>query len=128
MMGENMEMVDLYIGPNKVHFCVHKELLCDKIPYFDKMFRGHFEATMNSATFPEDTPESFDLLVEWVYSGSIRPLVATTPEPGSRRYPQGALSYLFTQFYGLASKIRMPELMDKIMDYLHDLERKWTIS
>jgi hypothetical protein len=81
-MGANMEMVDLYIGPDKVHFSVHKELLCNKIPYFDKMFKGQFEeGAINSATFPEDAPDSFDLLVEWVYSGSIRPLITTTHEP-----------------------------------------------
>jgi hypothetical protein len=28
------EMVDLYVGPTEVHFSVHKEILCNKIPYF----------------------------------------------------------------------------------------------
>jgi len=36
------EMVDLYIGPEKRHFRAHKKLLCSKVPYFEKMFKGQF--------------------------------------------------------------------------------------
>ena len=44
------EMVGLYVGPNKEHYHVHKKILCNEIPYFEKMFKGNFkEATSQSA-------------------------------------------------------------------------------
>lgn len=48
-------MVELLIGPHEHSFLVHKELLCTKIPYFDKMFKGGWEESAQSmAKFPED--------------------------------------------------------------------------
>jgi len=44
------------------------------------MFNGGFkEATTNSATFPEDSVEAFDILIEWVYSGKVRSLELKNP-------------------------------------------------
>jgi len=34
-----IEMVDLFVGPEKVHFRVHKTVVC-KVEYFNKMFNG----------------------------------------------------------------------------------------
>ena len=69
------ETVDIHVGVNKEHFCVHKEILCAKIPYFEKMFKGGFkESSDGSATLPDDRSESFDLLLGWVYHNTIRPL------------------------------------------------------
>jgi hypothetical protein len=59
-----MNKVDLYIGPKVEHFHVHEEILCNKIPYFAKMFRGGFaEANTKSAHLPEDNPDLFDVLL-----------------------------------------------------------------
>ena len=72
MLGS--EMIDIYVGPTKKLFRVHKAVFCDKIPYFDKMFSGGFkEALEHSATFPEDSPEAFEVVVEWVYTGVLKP-------------------------------------------------------
>ncbi|TGO18013.1 hypothetical protein BTUL_0013g00900 [Botrytis tulipae] len=69
------QMVDLFVGPDKKLIRVHKGILCRKIPYFDKMFNGPWvESANNSATFPDDTFESFDLLIGWVYSGRLSQL------------------------------------------------------
>lgn len=62
------DMVDIYVGPKNKHFLAHKELLCNKILYFKKMFKGGFqEASSSKANFPEDDPEGFDVLISWVY-------------------------------------------------------------
>lgn len=73
-MGE--ETVKLKVGPTtekeKV-FTVHKKRLCEKIPYFNTMFNGGWkESTEQIASFPEDTFDSFDVLLEWVYSDQLR--------------------------------------------------------
>lgn len=66
-------MVDLYVGQTKAHYHLHKTMLYQKIPYFDKMFNGGFkEAKAFKADFPDDSVTSFDVLVAWVYTGQIR--------------------------------------------------------
>jgi hypothetical protein len=34
-----LKMVDIFVGPGKKQFRMHKELLCSRVPYFKKMFR-----------------------------------------------------------------------------------------
>ncbi|KAF7900303.1 uncharacterized protein EAF01_007605 [Botrytis porri] len=103
------EMVDLIAGPGEALFRVHKSFICNKISYFDKMFNGGFkEAKENSARFPEDIPESFDILIEWVYSGHIRFYeveVSARPE-----------SWNFLCFYALAEKLGLTQLEDRALD------------
>ncbi|EPE31717.1 POZ [Glarea lozoyensis ATCC 20868] len=70
-MGDTI--VTLYVGPERVKFVAHKELLCEKSLYFEKMFKGDFiEATTESAELPETDVESFDHLLNWVYTGKLR--------------------------------------------------------
>ncbi|TGO34766.1 hypothetical protein BHYA_0183g00180 [Botrytis hyacinthi] len=103
------EMVDLIVGPEEALFRVHKSFLCNKIPYFDRMFNGGFiEAKENSAKFPEDGPESFDILIEWVYSGYIR-----FYEVGVSDSPE---SWNFIRFYALAEKLGLTQLEDHALD------------
>jgi hypothetical protein len=49
-------------------------VLCEKVPYFDKMFNGAFnEGVEGVATLPEDEPAAFDLLMGYLYTGTVRP-------------------------------------------------------
>jgi hypothetical protein len=112
------EMVNLYVGPQKDQFHVHKEILCKKIPYFEKMFKGGFkEATEDQATFPEDLAESFDLLLGWVYHNSIRPPVTSRVEGTTNTSVQ---SWSATNFYVLAEKLCLPGLQDQIVNEYMD--------
>ena len=114
------EMVDLYVGPSKEHFRVHKTLLCAKIPYFYKMFKGKFtEASTNRAEFPEDSPESFDLLLGWVYQNTQRPLrfIEDIENNGMTK-----LSWDACDFYNLVEKICLRPLQDRIMDIVRNFD------
>ncbi|KAI9649500.1 hypothetical protein NHQ30_002077 [Ciborinia camelliae] len=103
------EMVDLVVGPEKAIFRVHKSFLCNKIPYFSAMFNSGFkEAEENSATFPEDLPESFDILIQWVYSGHIRHYECHGPAR-----PE---TWNFLQFYSLAEKLCLMKVQDRVLD------------
>ncbi|KAJ8071942.1 hypothetical protein OCU04_002246 [Sclerotinia nivalis] len=105
-----VEMVDLYVGPSKTHYRVHKAFLCSKIPYFNKMFNSNFsEALSNSATFPEDSTEAFDILIEWLYTGSLRPLELNL---SSQKCNWNVYS-----FYILVDKLCMSDLMNETMDF-----------
>lgn len=65
-------MVNIFVGPEKEHFRVHKNLICSKALYFNKMFNGGFKEDIEqTATLPEDSPRVFTLLVEWIYSGRL---------------------------------------------------------
>ena len=109
-------MVTLYVGKKEVQFTVHKDILCNKIPYFEKMFKGGFqEAADNAAKFPEDDPQSFDVLLGWVYEGDLRSLNTKGQED------EPLLSWSPGKLYALSDKLCLPELMDKIMD----MQREW---
>jgi hypothetical protein len=116
------EMVNLYVGPQKERFHVHKQVLCKKVPYFEKMFKGEFkEATEEQAIFPEDDAESFDLLLGWVYHNSIRPLVVLRKEDNNA----SVQSWNPIKFCMLAEKLCLSHLQDKIVnEYLDYLDRE----
>lgn len=66
------EIVTLYVGTDEQKFIAYKDVLCNKVPYFDKMFNGGFEeANTLIARFPEDDPKPFDLMLGWVYEGTL---------------------------------------------------------
>jgi len=110
------ETVDIYVGPEKKLFRVHKSFLCRRIPYFDKMFNGAFKEAEGVAELPEDDPAAFDLLIEWAYNMNprrMRDLVAITDSKGVSRASWDAVA-----FYSLAKKLCLPDLQDLIMNVL----------
>lgn len=110
------EMVNIYVGEGETKrpFAVHKNVICDKMEYFAKIFRGEFEEAKTSvATFPEDDPDSFDLLLSWVYEGSLRELVNIAAGGEGETH---TLNWGPCRLYALAEKLCLPELMDEAID------------
>ncbi|KAB8301584.1 hypothetical protein EYC80_003426 [Monilinia laxa] len=104
-----LEMVDIYVGQTKEHFRIHRGILCDKVPYFQKMFASELtEGFELKAHFPGDDPKLFDLFAGWVYFGTLR---ALTSEKGSARRSWDPVG-----LYSLADKFCLPKLMDQIID------------
>jgi hypothetical protein len=70
------------------------------------MFKGGFKESLENKTlFPDDDAGSFDLMLEWVYFGKIRPLdVVYGPDVAS------ILSWNPILLYKLAQKLRISEL------------------
>lgn len=114
-------MVDIYLGPERRHFRIHKSIICKKIPYFDKMFNSGFkEGSDNKDELPEDQADSFEILQEWVYTGVLRPL----------KLVQGSIAnvnYLALPFLTLANKLCLPKLMDILVTQYLDLMAKGNI-
>lgn len=114
-------MVDIFVGPEKQLFRLHKQVLCERVPYFDKMFNGGFkEAKEGRATLPEDTVDAFDLLVGWVYSGDVRPLVQVDCTEKCKM----CTNWDAPVAYELASKLCLPELMNRVMDEYINLQQR----
>lgn len=88
------------------------------------MFNGGFaEASDNKANFPEDSPESIDLLIEWIYTDRIRRLEyikVVTPLFG---VVSADLSYDPIELYALAQKFCIPKLMDQTLDVFRMTDR-----
>jgi len=56
------------VGKGNVLFQVHLRVLCDASPVFNAAFHGGFlEASNRSMDLPEDDPEAFERLVQWLY-------------------------------------------------------------
>jgi hypothetical protein len=110
-------MVALYVGLERVKFVAHKALLCEKSPYFEKMFKGDFkEAITESAEFPETDVVSFDVLLNWMYHGTLRDY-HDLPVEGKKP----CSNWGFSIFYKLSEMLQIPYLMDQIVDrYLKD--------
>jgi hypothetical protein len=90
-------------------FKIHKKILCQKIPYFDKMFNGGWiETEKKSANMPDDDPKAFKLLLGWVYLGKIEvPTDANGPVD----------SYI--ELFAMAEKFTLSRLADEVIEYLN---------
>ncbi|KUJ07195.1 uncharacterized protein LY89DRAFT_601881 [Mollisia scopiformis] len=108
-----VQMVDINVGKGKAetHFRVHKAILCAKLPYFDKMLNSGFkEGTENRVNLPEDDPDSFDLLMVWVYNDTLPPLEWNKSISGFTK----TSNWHAFNLYALADKLCLEILMDQI--------------
>ncbi len=110
------ETVDIYCGEGveKTHFRIHKNVLCNKVPFFDKMFNSGFkESTDSMATLPEDDPKAFDVLLEWVYAGALRSIITWNDKEDEAPLHS---NYNPSEVYFLAEKLLLPALQDLVID------------
>lgn len=114
-----MVRLEVGMGREAVVFNLHKRLLCDKIPVFDKMFNGHFEeSTTQTAKMPEDNVEAFKIMIGWVYNGVIEPDIGLEfKTPNSSKTP-------LIELLILAEKYDVTALVDATMDYLMNFLRE----
>ena len=67
-------MVDVFVGAKRKTFRLHEELLCDRSDYFKATFQSEFaEGQSKELYLPDDNDASFELFVNWLYSGNIKP-------------------------------------------------------
>lgn len=70
--------MDLYIGSDSTHWAIHEKLLTYHSPFFSSIFNGddNKEETKNggnkSYNLRDEDDYPFELLVGWLYSGSLR--------------------------------------------------------
>lgn len=92
------------MGPEKVLFRVHKDALCRKSPVLNAIFNGKStEAETNSANLPDIKVDSFDVILGWIFQGTVRPITSGIREG--------------LDVWILADKLLLPDsLKDNIMD------------
>lgn len=104
-MSDNM--VNIYIGDERKKFRLHRDLLCERSEFFKASFEGHFkEAETQELALPEDTMESFELLVGWLYGA---PLVSIPSEASLPAY---------LDLVVLAKKLCLEHLQNETMDHI----------
>ena len=88
------EVVDLFVGPQRKRFVVHKDLLTAQSDFFSKALTGSFkEAEENSIHLKEEDPAAVALLVAWLYLGilpgseSLAAPFAVFPSPQTTQMP-----------------------------------------
>ncbi|KAL5316642.1 hypothetical protein ACEPPN_015691 [Leptodophora sp. 'Broadleaf-Isolate-01'] len=101
--GSEMVKISVGEGSKKQEFHIHKRLLCQKAPVFDRMFSGNFaEGQIGEALLPEDDPKAFDMFASWLYRSTVKDL---GHEPGD-----------FIDLFAFAEKYGIVCLMDSTMD------------
>jgi len=93
------------VGESKELFYVHKDILCEISPFIRAALAGGFrEAEDQEIPFPEDDVETFERLVQWVYTRALNLSSYETEAETEAHYL--ALARLFV----LADKLQIPML------------------
>jgi hypothetical protein len=67
--------VDIYVGEEKKHFNLPKDILCYYSSFFDRCFNGGFnEAKNQKLHLPEDDPEFERILVDYMFAAGGNPI------------------------------------------------------
>ena len=102
--------VNLIAGEAQKKISVHKFLVCRTAPYFQAALNGSFkEAAEQTITMPEQSPETIERFVLWVYTGK---LLEGNEEAGDLTPMRLADIYIVGDIYGI------PELQNSAMDCL----------
>lgn len=108
--------VDIYVGPEKKHWSLHRNLLCHHSSYFEAEFQGH-EVPKKQDTprhrkleLADGDPRGFELLVKWLYQGHLDDASHMTDE---KKYDYAVACH---KLYQLCHKFDMILLKNLAMD------------
>lgn len=100
------EMIDVYVGKDHHHFRVPKRELFNKV----KLFAEKLESIRGDTDIEllDNEPVNVDILLNWVYTGKLKPLVKNT---------DGKITHHWNvvRTYALAERLSLPTLQDDIM-------------
>lgn len=96
------------VGDPAVTYHLHRDLLCERCPYFRGCFDGSFKETDDRKTvLTEESPEAFDEVLRWVYQSRV-----SDPQNGETN------DMALIHAYILADKLCMEELKNSIVTML----------
>lgn len=115
--------VDIFVGPERRHWSLHRNLLCHHSSYFETEFVGHevprkgkggagagTDGAANELELPDDDPRGFALLVKWLYQGSLEDASGMTD---MEKYEHAVACH---KLYVLCDKFDMALLKNMAMD------------
>ncbi|KAI9699791.1 MAG: vesicle coat component [Candelina mexicana] len=66
-------MLHVYVGPNRKHWNLHRDLLCARSKYFKAALGGDFKEAQDKAiSYPDEDPAVFGLFISWLYCGTLQ--------------------------------------------------------
>lgn len=108
--------VTLLVGPDKIVYNVHQDILCDASKVLKAAFSGDFkESSDRSISLEDEEPDVVEHMIRWLYSGKIHLIKAVSSQTAHSCYWQ--LAKLNT----LADKYDMVHLKNSIVDELYKL-------
>ena len=100
-------MVDVFVGAERKKYHLHRDLLCERSKFFKASFIGSFkDAEAEEMALPEDNVVSFELLVGWLYGGSLISI------PSEYELPA------YVDLISLAQKLCLEQLQNETMDHI----------
>lgn len=101
------KVITVLVGHSEDDYTVHKDLICAQSPFFRAACNGNFvEAAEGTVRLPDDEPETFELLLQWLYMGRVGDPKATKP-----------LSWHESAYlYVIAEKLQISELKNAVVD------------
>jgi hypothetical protein len=111
MQTAHREHSEVYVGPERVEWNLHENLLCNASQFIRSALKGRFkEALDKSIELPEDDTAAFDLFVRWLYASNRFPLGI----PGGED-----ILYNYLKLYVLASGLLIPRLQNTVIDAVY---------
>ncbi|KAI9830921.1 MAG: hypothetical protein M1819_005303 [Sarea resinae] len=108
--------LDIYVGEEKHHWSLHRNLLVHHSPFFEEGFSGDLKKKQQTLELPEEDPRGFELLVKYLYQGTLAP-VADLPDDKKWDYAVSC-----QKLYVLCEKLQMPSLKNRAIDqYRHGM-------
>jgi len=109
-------VVTVQVGPDKVTWSLHENLLSETCDFFKVAFRGEFKEKSGELELPDDDPAAFELFIRWLYAK--RASLATSSPFLPINGPADVRQYL--QLYVLAAKHLIEDLQNEVMDIVYD--------
>jgi hypothetical protein len=115
--------VKLHVGPERKLWFLNEELLCDRVPFFKGAFKsGWKEGKSKIMELPDDDPEAFGHLVDWVYTKVLKcKLCASRPpdywdEAYTASHVDAAHELQWLKLWVLADRMNLTKLADYALD------------
>ena len=110
------------VGEDKAKFHIHKTFLCDVSPFFKAALKPGFkEFRSQKVKLPEDTAETFELFLSWLYAQNYRGMdekLLRTRDTASRELER------FTNLFMFADKVGAQDLKRQMVNHHFTICRK----
>ena len=103
-------MVDIYVGEEKRHWALHRNILCHHSAYFQSHLGDEPKKKVGKIELLDDDPCAFELLVKWLYQGKIDDV---SDMPMERKWEYADVCQ---KLYVLCEKIELPQLKNFAID------------
>ncbi|CAD0089939.1 unnamed protein product [Aureobasidium vineae] len=105
--------IDFYVGQERRHWSLHRNLLCHHSPYFESEFladKTSKSSQRSELELPDQDPTGFELLVKWLYQGTLDDTSDMTDE---KKYDYSVACH---KLYLLCNKFDLPVLRNESID------------